>query len=68
MSGDITGLYRIRGLRGAPGDVHVTDGTMALEMPEERYHANGYQPAVDRLPWKEEYDAARGGRDAADRT
>jgi esterase/lipase superfamily enzyme len=33
---------------------------MAFQVPEVDYRAFGYEPHYDNLPWKENYDAAKG--------
>jgi hypothetical protein len=34
--------------------------TAAFQVPEADYRAFGYEPNYDNLPWKENYDAAKG--------
>jgi hypothetical protein len=36
----------------------VTDGTLGMDVPESYYRAKGHQPDFDKLPWKDEYEAA----------
>jgi hypothetical protein len=53
MTNAFRGLYRT--IDGA----YVTNGMMALHVPETDYRAFGYEPDFDRLPWKESYNAAK---------
>ena len=53
------GLYRIRGVGGRPDDVRVEDDGIEMPVEEALYRGHGYQPAVDDLPWQEEYFARR---------
>jgi hypothetical protein len=39
---------------------YVTNGMMAFQASEAEYRAFGYEPDYDNLPWKENYDAAKG--------
>lgn len=67
MAKQARGLYRTRGVGGLPNDARVSDGTIAMDIPEQRYRDNGYEPPFDDLPWKEDYEAAqarKGGNDA----
>jgi hypothetical protein len=57
------GLYRIRGVGGLSNDVHVVDVAMGFPIPEALYRERGYDPPVETLPWKEEYDAAQANKD-----
>jgi hypothetical protein len=65
------GLYRFnldvakmaevfRGLYRTIAWAYVTNGTMAFRVPEADYRAFGYEPHCDNLPWKENYDEAKG--------
>jgi len=49
-----------RGLYRTIAWAYVTNGTMAFQVPEADYRAFGYEPHYDNLPWKENYDAAKG--------
>jgi hypothetical protein len=54
------GLYRTRGLKGMPNTVRVQDvGGIEMEMdiPEQRYRDNGYEPPYEQLPWRGEPNA-----------
>jgi hypothetical protein len=44
------GTHRIRNENTEDG-VWVTDGKIALEIPEWRYISRGYTPPIDELPW-----------------
>jgi hypothetical protein len=48
-----------RGLYRTISWAYVTNGAMAFQVPEAEYRAFGYEPDYDKLPWKEDYDAAR---------
>jgi hypothetical protein len=52
MMDEFRGLYRT--ITGA----YVTNGMMAIHVPEANYRAFGYEPDFDNLPWKESYNAA----------
>ncbi len=39
---------------------YVANDTMAFQVSEADYRAFGYEPHYDNLPWKENYDAAKG--------
>jgi hypothetical protein len=51
-----------RGLYRTISWAYVTNDVMAFQVPEAEYRAFGYEPDYDKLPWKEEYDAARAWR------
>ena len=53
------GIYRVRRLGGLGSDARVTDGATEMDVPESVYRARGYQPAFDKLPWKDKYDAKK---------
>jgi hypothetical protein len=66
------GLYRIHGVDGRPDDVRVDDDGIDMPIEEGLYRTRGYQPAVDDLPWQEEFfqkkapaDDATGASDKA---
>lgn len=52
------GLYRIHGASDRPDDVRVDDDGIELPMEEWLYRARGHLPAVDDLPWQEDYSSA----------
>jgi hypothetical protein len=49
MTDAFRGLYRT--IDGA----YVANGEMGFHVPEANYHAFRYEPAFDKLPWKENY-------------
>jgi hypothetical protein len=49
------GLYRTHGVDGRPDDVRVEDDGIEIPMEEGLYRARGHLPAVDDLPWQEDY-------------
>jgi hypothetical protein len=49
-----------RGLYRTVAWAYVTNGTMAFQVPEADYHAFGNEPDYDNLPWRENYNAAKG--------
>ncbi len=49
------GLYRVHGVAGLPDDVRMEDDGIEMPLHEQIYRARGYRPAVDDLPWQEEY-------------
>ena len=49
------GLYRIRGIQGAPNEVVIERGQSRLEIIESQYRLNEYWPEFHMLPWEEEY-------------
>jgi hypothetical protein len=53
MTDELRGLYRTI----AWG--YVSNGEMAFQVPEPEYRAFGYEPDYDKLPWKENYNAAK---------
>ena len=57
------GIYRTKTKEGGACYVHVEYVTPAtMEVPEQRYRDKGYRPEFDKLPWKEEYDAAEAAK------
>ena len=48
-----------RGLYRTVAWAYVTNGAMAFQVPEAAYRALGYQPEYSRLPWRDDYIAAR---------
>ena len=50
------GLYRIHGVGGLPDDVRIEDDGIETPVEESLYRSRGYQPAVEELLWKEDYD------------
>ena len=54
MAEEFRGLYRTIAW------AYVTNGMMAFQASEAEYRAFGYKPDYDNLPWKENYDAAKG--------
>jgi hypothetical protein len=49
------GIYRIRGVGGRPDDVRVDDDGIDVPLEESLYRSRGHKPAVDELPWQEDY-------------
>jgi hypothetical protein len=49
-----------RGLYRTIAWAYVTNGMMAFQASEAEYRLFGYEPDYDNLPWKENYDAAKG--------
>jgi hypothetical protein len=49
------GVYRIPGVDGLPNDVRVDDDGIGVPLEEPLYRARGYKPAVDDLPWQNDY-------------
>jgi hypothetical protein len=62
------GLYRIRGTDGRPDDVRVDDDGIETPVEEPLYRSRGYLPAVDDLPWQEEYLSDKRSADRASDT
>jgi hypothetical protein len=62
-------LEAFRGLYREVAWAYVTNGTMSFQVPEADYRAFGYEPAYEKLPWKEDYLATKrdelGGSDLA---
>ena len=51
-----TGIYRVRDPKGRRNLVCVRyEGGADLEIDEKHYRAQGYVPALESLPWKEDY-------------
>jgi hypothetical protein len=48
-----------RGLYRTISWAYLTNGAMAFQVPEAEYRAFGYEPDYNKLPWKEDFDAAR---------
>ena len=60
-SKDVANMAEVfRGLYRTIAWAYVTNGTMEFQVPEADYRAFGYEPNYDNLPWKENYDAAKG--------
>ena len=38
-------------------DVWVEDAGVGMDVPESLYRERGYEPAVEKLPWKDDGDA-----------
>ena len=55
------GIHRIKHLEGLQNGVWVTSGT-SFEVPESTYLAEGYQPALDTLPWGDSMSEDDAGR------
>lgn len=53
------GIYRERNGWGNQHSVLVDYGKHQMDVPEEKYRANGYQPPFDELPWKGEVQPPR---------
>ena len=53
------GANPFRGVYRTISWAYVTNGAMAFQVAEAEYRAFGYEPDYDKLPWKEDYDAAR---------
>src|SRR4051812_8823161 len=49
------GLYRIRGLNGAPDDIRVDDDGIEVPVAEQLYQNRGYRPPIADLPWEADY-------------
>jgi hypothetical protein len=50
------GIYRVRDPQGRHNAVCVRyEGGADLEIDEKHYRAQGYVPALEALPWKEDY-------------
>jgi hypothetical protein len=63
-SKDVANMAEVfRGLYRTIAWAYVTNGTMAFQVPEANYRAFGYEPNYDNLPWKEDYEAAKGHED-----
>jgi hypothetical protein len=52
------GANPFRGLYRTISWAYVTNDAMAFQVAEAEYRAFGYEPDYDKLPWKEDYDAA----------
>jgi hypothetical protein len=59
------GLYRIHGADGLPDDVRVEDDGIEVPLEERLYRARGYLPAVEHLPWRDEYLSAKESADSS---
>jgi hypothetical protein len=44
-----------RGLYRTVAWGYVTNDNMSFQVPEAEYRAFGYEPAYEKLPWKEDY-------------
>ena len=61
LSKDVAKMAEVfRGLYRTIVWAYVTNGMMAFQASEAEYRAFGYEPDYDNLPWKENYDAAKG--------
>jgi hypothetical protein len=49
LEGAFRGLYR------NVGWAYVTNSIMSFRVPEDDYRALAYEPAYEKLPWKEDY-------------
>ena len=52
-------LNAFHGLYRDVGWAYITNGTMSFQVPEADYHAFGYEPAYQKLPWKDDYVASK---------
>ena len=52
-------LNAFHGLYRDVGWAYATNGTMSFQVPEADYHAFGYEPAYEKLPWKDDYVASK---------
>jgi hypothetical protein len=59
------GLYRIHGIGGLPDDVRVEDDGIEVPLEERLYRARGYLPAVEHLPWRDEYLTSKDSADSS---
>ena len=50
------GIYREHATEGAPARVYVCYGEQQSAISADRYVSEGYSPAFNTLPWKEDYD------------
>ena len=57
----------VRGLYRTPDWAYITDGIMAFDIREIDYRAKGYRPDYNRLPSKQDYDAAEAARRAGEK-
>ena len=48
-----------RGLYRDVGWAYVTNGTTSFQVPEADYRSFDYEPAYEKLPWKEDYVATK---------
>ena len=53
------GIYRERNGWGNQHSVFVGYGDHRMDIPEDRYREEGYQPAFESLPWKGEMVAPK---------
>jgi hypothetical protein len=53
------GLYRVHGIDGRSDDVRVEDDGIEMPLEESVYRTRGYLPAVEHLPWEEDYSSGR---------
>jgi hypothetical protein len=62
-------LEAFRGLYREVAWAYVTNGTTSFQVPEADYRVFGYEPAYQKLGWKEDYLATKrdelGGGDLA---
>lgn len=54
------GQYRTGAYETGDASAFVSDGAQGFDVPEARYRMNGYDPAFDALPTKEEFDSNGG--------
>jgi hypothetical protein len=52
-------LNAFHGLYRDVGWAYVTNGTMSFRVFEADYRAFGYEPAYEKLPWKDDYAASK---------
>lgn len=51
------GIYRKHGVLGLPNGVRIRNVSGAeLDIPEQRYRNNGYEPPFEDLPWRKVYE------------
>jgi len=53
------GVYRERKGWGTQHSVFVDYGTSSMDISEEKYREEGYQPPFEQLPWKGEEPSQR---------
>jgi hypothetical protein len=51
------GQYRTPATEQRPAMAYVVDGRIATFVSEEVYRLKGYEPAFDKLPTEDEYNA-----------
>ena len=67
MSDEPRGVYKTQGENGKPNTVTMEIGTIGVEISEQEYRDNKYDPAFDDLPWGDEYHAEKKNSDSAKR-